>query len=135
MEALEGMELKAYHVIVSEDFEQLVKDTVNEMGGRLRPKVRARTELMLKEFEDLSESTEMTTTLEEGADIFGRDANPAEWLYTRTFLCCVPRPHDAQTVVQSSGGATASRRIMNPRQQDPDAQTRDFSLNRSTPSS
>lgn len=105
MSSLEGHELRPYHVVVSDEYQHLVEESLLAISFRRRPKLKPGVGRSL--LVDASPDTH-------AQDVF--DDFPMTLEPVRTFLCCVHDLYSASSVVQSTvehyGATTNPRRYV-----------------------
>jgi len=101
---LVGLELHSFHMVIAEDLEYLLAEVLASLPFQRRPKIkqgeRGRRPLR-------SAGSSVDEPVAEGSPSCAEDDILWALRVERTFLCCVPMPRDAWTVVQSTTEAVA----------------------------
>lgn len=128
-EALCGIELHPYHVIISDEFEFLLDELLAQFPYKARPREKpaSRQSFEFQGDRDCSHSSDRL-----GEDCWN-DAQ-AQQAVSRTFLCYVPMLRDSQSVVQSTTeviAETSSAHYSHPRGVNPRRMASDLIADRS----
>lgn len=112
--ALNGMQLCAYHVIITTKFESDLQDALSCLAYKKRPreKVKHRREILIQQ-----PSQEPKCQEPEADEFSGQESEDKDTSYElcceRTFLCFAPRLKEPDAVVQSTTEVVS--RAVNPR--------------------